>query len=64
MLPADVDELQHGDPVEVARENALAKAMAVAERRPDAVVLGVDTLVALDGEIFGKPACERTPSGP
>jgi len=58
VLPADVAERMHGDPVEVARANALAKAMAVAERRPAAVVLGVDTIVVIDGEILGKPACE------
>ena len=50
--PAGVDELDAGDPVEVAVANAVAKASAV----PGALVLGVDTLVTLDGEIFGKPA--------
>jgi len=35
---------------------ALAKARAVAERRPGARVLGADTVVVLDGEILGKPA--------
>jgi len=55
-LPVDVDEIEVGDPVEVARANALRKARAAAERRPAATVVGVDTVVALDGEIFGKPA--------
>ena len=56
--PADVDELDRGDPGEVALENALRKARAVS--RPDAreIVLGCDTLVALDGAIYGKPADE------
>lgn len=56
--PADVDELDRGDPGEVALENALRKARAVS--RPDAgeIVLGCDTLVALDGTIYGKPADE------
>ena len=36
--------------------NATRKALAVARRRPDAVVLGADTLVALDGQVIGKPA--------
>lgn len=31
------------------------KALAVSARRPDALVLGADTVVELDGEIFGKP---------
>ncbi len=56
-VPSDVEELSEGDPEAVARENALRKARAVAAgpAAADAAVLGVDTLVALDGEIFGKP---------
>jgi septum formation protein len=50
--PADVEELEEGDPVEVALENARRKAAG----RPD--TLGVDTVVALDGRIYGKPADE------
>jgi septum formation protein len=41
-------------PEAVASENALRKARA-AEASPGEVVLGVDTLVALDSEIWGKP---------
>jgi septum formation protein len=52
--PADVDELTHGDPIAVAAANARRKALAV-PREPHETVLGVDTIVALDGEIFGKP---------
>ena len=51
----DVEEIEAGDPAQVARANALAKARAVAAQHPERVVLGVDTVVALDGEIFGKP---------
>lgn len=54
-LPVDVEELAAGDPVEVARANALRKAAAAAELCPGATILGVDTIVTLDGEIFGKP---------
>ncbi|PZR75707.1 MAG: septum formation protein Maf [Chthoniobacterales bacterium] len=36
--------------------NATRKALAVARNFPDAVVLGADTLVALGGEVIGKPA--------
>lgn len=54
MRPAHVEERETGDPHDVARDNALAKARAVA--RPGERVLGVDTLVTLGGEIFGKPA--------
>jgi septum formation protein len=41
---------------ELTTFNAARKAIAVARQRPDAVVLGADTLVALDGEVIGKPA--------
>ena len=58
VLPVDVEETAVGDPVEVARTNAEAKARAAARLRPGATILGVDTVVALDGEIYGKPADE------
>jgi len=48
----EVDELEAGDPQTVAMENARRKAGAVAGR----AVLGVDTVVALQGRIYGKPA--------
>jgi septum formation protein len=51
VAPAGVEELETGEPAAVARENAVRKATAVGGD----VVLGVDTLVAVDGEIFGKP---------
>ncbi len=45
-----------GKPPEVvAAELARAKAASVAARYPDALVLGADQLVDLDGEILGKP---------
>jgi septum formation protein len=53
--PADVEELAEGDPREVALENARRKAAAVGGDGP---VLAVDTLVALDGRIYGQPAGE------
>ncbi|MDQ3742163.1 MAG: Maf family protein [Actinomycetota bacterium] len=58
VVPADVEELEEGDPVAVAEENARRKAAAIAARPPDLVV-GVDTVVALDGRIYGKPADEE-----
>jgi septum formation protein len=61
--PTDVEELDCGDPGEVALENALRKARAAqrlgAEAGADELVLGCDTLVALDGAIYGKPRDER-----
>ena len=51
--PAHVEELSDGDPEAVAVENARRKAAAI---DGDGVpVLGVDTVVALDGHIYGKP---------
>ena len=59
VIHADVDELSEGDPIEVARANALRKAGAGQQRRPNRAILGVDTVVALDGEMFGKPASDE-----
>jgi septum formation protein len=58
VCPVDVDELSDGEPHEVARANALAKARAGALLRPGATVLGADTIVVCDGAILGKPASE------
>jgi len=55
-VPADAEEQVEGAPRDVVLENALRKARAVAADRPDSVVLGVDTEVFLDGEVFGKAA--------
>lgn len=41
---------------ELTTGNAARKAMAVARLHPETVVLGADTLVALDGILIGKPA--------
>lgn len=52
-MPAVV-EIEDGPPEEIALANALAKARAVADGRSR--VIGCDTIVALDGRVFGKPA--------
>lgn len=57
----DVNELTAGPPEEVALENAYRKA-AGAGAHPSAVVLGVDTIVALGARIYGKPA-DRAAAG-
>jgi septum formation protein len=54
----DVQELSEGDPVQVARENALRKARAALRPGVAEAVLGCDTLVTLDGTIYGKPPDE------
>ena len=43
-------------PIQLAEALAYFKARSVFAARPDRVVLGSDTLVALDDDIFGKPA--------
>jgi septum formation protein len=55
--PANVDEAGEGDPAQVAEANARMKAEAVAGAGE--LVLGADTLVAVDGDILGKPAGEE-----
>ncbi len=63
MRPSGVAEIEEGDPAQVAVQNALAKARAVhaqaaGTQAAGLAVLGVDTVVALDGAVFGKPADE------
>jgi septum formation protein len=57
--PSNVEELEQGEPERVAVENALLKARAAQNPGVQEAVLGVDTLVALGGRIYGKPADER-----
>jgi septum formation protein len=57
--PSDVAEEDDGPPRVVASENALRKALAVAAAAgadADEVVLGCDTLVATEDDLWGKPA--------
>ena len=64
VVPADVEEEASGEPRWLVVENALRKARAVAQAEGPGVgalapgdrVLGVDTDVVLDGDVFGKPA--------
>jgi septum formation protein len=58
VIPSDAAEIfdEHLSPLELCQLNAHRKARAVAKKHPDALVLGADTLVFLDGEIMGKPA--------
>ncbi|MCX7887483.1 MAG: Maf family protein [Verrucomicrobiae bacterium] len=54
--PVGVEELTSGWPPEMlAMRNARRKARAVAQLHPTALVLGADTIVVLDGVVFGKP---------
>ena len=55
-VPSDFDEYLDDarTPEEVAKELGLGKAMAVARRYPDALVIGSDTIVTINGRQIGK----------
>lgn len=55
---AEVDEraIRADTPALLAQRLAEAKCRAVARGRPDAAVIGCDTVVDVDGAVFGKPA--------
>lgn len=55
--PADVDETQHDgeSPHQYVERLARAKAAAGAAAEPDAVIIGADTTVVVDGNVLGKP---------
>lgn len=57
VVPSEADEINEITTglTELVEQNALAKAQWVAERHPGAIVLGADTLVAIEGEALGKP---------
>jgi len=60
VFPADIPEIQQpGEtPVAFAQRLAHSKALSVAKQlgaSPPRLVLGADTIVVLDGEVFGKP---------
>lgn len=64
VVEPDVEELEEGDAEVVARENAVRKLRAVRERLAlradpyDGPVLAADTVVTLDGRLYGKPSDE------
>lgn len=57
VLPSAFDEelVQHENPAELVRLRALGKALDVSMRLQEGIVLGADTIVFLDGKVFGKP---------
>lgn len=58
VVPSEVEEI-HDEAAPVAdltKLNAALKAGWVADRHPDAWVIGADTLVAIEGRALGKPA--------
>ncbi len=58
VLPSQAAEVLHEQMTagELSQLNAYRKARVVSKKHPDAVVLGVDTVVALGAKCFGKPA--------
>ncbi len=58
--PADIDEtyLPGEAPRAHAERLAREKAREVARHEPDALVIGSDTIVVVDGDVLGKPADE------
>jgi septum formation protein len=57
VIPSPAEEIHDSSlgMAELCEENARLKAIAVFSLHPDAVVIGADTLVFLDGEPLGKP---------
>lgn len=60
-IPADIDETidPSGDLKEEIMRLSFRKAESILRENPDAVVIGSDTIVVIDGEILGKPVSEQ-----
>jgi septum formation protein len=56
--PSDVDETPVAGESPRAYADRLARAKALAAASPDAVAIGCDTIVVVDGEVLGKPQDE------
>lgn len=54
--PADIDETYLPHEAPAAHAERLAREKALAVHAPDAVVIGSDTIVVVDGDVLGKPA--------
>jgi nucleoside triphosphate pyrophosphatase len=54
----EVEEEKEGEPRDLVARNATRKAEDVAADHPDALVIGGDTEVVIDGEVLGQPADE------
>jgi len=63
VFPAKINEADFAcdriSPAEYAKRLALAKARQVAEKFPESLVIGTDTVVDSQGRIIGKPADEK-----
>ena len=58
IVPPDVVEFSAGDfpPRELCLKNAQLKALKVSEEHPNDYVIASDTVVALEGMVYGKPS--------
>ena len=63
----DIEEIKelsgHMDEEALTVRNATMKAQAASEKYDDALVIAADTIVVLEGQIFGKPADEAEAKG-
>jgi len=61
VAPSNFDESRHPtdmDPATYVQTSALSKARVVAPRYDEALVIGADTIVVIDGQILNKPTDE------
>lgn len=62
-VPSQIDERSFkeriADPKELARTLSIAKAEAVAQLHPDAIVIGGDQVAEIQGELLDKPETEE-----
>src|SRR5687767_4746924 len=60
-VPADIDETYTAAETGPAHAQRLAreKAEVIAKMRPDAIVIGSDTVVLVDADVLGKPASQE-----
>ncbi|MDO5022585.1 MAG: Maf family protein [Eubacteriales bacterium] len=52
---AHVEEVKLTSPEDTVMQNAWIKAKAVHDKSPNRIILSADTVVAIDGQILGKP---------